>query len=71
MSPVIYIWGMILITVSDIYVRYQRMKKQNVLWQMGTDHAGIATQIVVSENVSVKVLIQKLVENALDQERVG
>ncbi|MAH61598.1 MAG: valine--tRNA ligase [Legionellales bacterium] len=36
-----------LITVSDIYIRYQRMKKQSVLWQMGTDHAGIATQLVV------------------------
>ncbi|MAJ81850.1 MAG: valine--tRNA ligase [Legionellales bacterium] len=58
-----------LITVSDIYVRYQRMKKQNVLWQMGTDHAGIATQIVVSRECERKGIDPKKIgrERFLDQ----
>ncbi len=38
-------------TLQDIIVRYQRMKGKNVLWQPGTDHAGIATQMVVERNL--------------------
>ncbi|HJP36469.1 MAG TPA: class I tRNA ligase family protein, partial [Gammaproteobacteria bacterium] len=34
-------------TVMDILTRYQRMRGRNTLWQPGTDHAGIATQMVV------------------------
>src|SRR5579883_3376284 len=34
-------------TLQDILVRYHRMRGYDVLWQPGTDHAGIATQIVV------------------------
>ena len=34
-------------TLQDILVRYHRMKGYDVLWQPGTDHAGIATQMVV------------------------
>ncbi len=34
-------------TVQDTLVRWQRMKGRDVLWQPGTDHAGIATQMVV------------------------
>ncbi len=34
-------------TLQDILVRYQRMRGKDVLWQPGTDHAGIATQMVV------------------------
>ncbi|RPG92495.1 MAG: valine--tRNA ligase, partial [Cellvibrionales bacterium TMED148] len=33
--------------IMDAIVRRQRMKGKNVLWQVGTDHAGIATQMVV------------------------
>ena len=39
-------------TLQDIVIRYQRMKGKNVLWQPGTDHAGIATQMVVERNLS-------------------
>ena len=39
-------------TLQDIIIRYQRMKGKNVLWQPGTDHAGIATQMVVERNLS-------------------
>ena len=34
-------------TVQDTLIRWQRMKGRDVLWQPGTDHAGIATQMVV------------------------
>lgn len=34
-------------TMQDILIRYKRMKDNNVLWLPGTDHAGIATQMVV------------------------
>ena len=34
-------------TLQDILIRYQRMNGKDVLWQPGTDHAGIATQMVV------------------------
>ena len=34
-------------TLQDIIIRLQRMRGQDVLWQPGTDHAGIATQMVV------------------------
>src|ERR1700677_2361894 len=34
-------------TVQDALVRYRRMSGRDTLWQPGTDHAGIATQMVV------------------------
>ncbi len=34
-------------SIMDALVRYHRMKGRNTLWQVGTDHAGIATQMVV------------------------
>ena len=39
-------------TLQDILIRYHRMLNQNVLWQPGTDHAGIATQMVVERNLA-------------------
>ena len=38
-------------TLQDIMIRYQRMKGLDVLWQPGTDHAGIATQMVVERQM--------------------
>ncbi len=38
-------------TLQDILIRYQRMKGLDVLWQPGTDHAGIATQILVERQL--------------------
>ena len=38
-------------TIQDILCRYWRMNNKNVLWQPGTDHAGIATQNVVEKNL--------------------
>ncbi|MGB7431392.1 MAG: valine--tRNA ligase [Ahrensia sp.] len=41
-------------TLQDILVRYQRMLGNNVLWQPGMDHAGIATQMVVERQLNAK-----------------
>jgi valyl-tRNA synthetase len=38
-------------TLQDILIRWRRMKGDDVLWQPGTDHAGIATQMVVVRNL--------------------
>jgi valyl-tRNA synthetase len=39
-------------TLQDILIRYQRMRGRDALWQPGTDHAGIATEIVVSNQLA-------------------
>ncbi|HEV2097739.1 MAG TPA: valine--tRNA ligase [Stellaceae bacterium] len=39
-------------TLQDVLVRYQRMRGRDVLWQPGTDHAGIATEIVVAGQIA-------------------
>ncbi|MCZ8163846.1 MAG: valine--tRNA ligase [Beijerinckiaceae bacterium] len=39
-------------TLQDILCRYWRMKGRDVLWQPGTDHAGIATQMVVERKLA-------------------
>lgn len=39
-------------TIMDTLTRYQRMKGKNTLWQVGTDHAGIATQMLVERKVA-------------------
>ncbi|QDI83353.1 valine--tRNA ligase [Methylorubrum populi] len=38
-------------TIQDILVRFERMRGRDVLWQPGTDHAGIATQMVVERRL--------------------
>ena len=35
------------VTIQDILCRFERLRGRDVLWQPGTDHAGIATQMVV------------------------
>jgi len=41
-------------TLQDVLCRYERMRGKDVLWQPGTDHAGIATQLVVSRQLAEK-----------------
>ena len=41
-------------TLQDVLVRYRRMQGRDVLWQPGTDHAGIATEIVVAGQIADK-----------------
>jgi len=50
-------------TIQDILVRFERMRGRDVLWQPGTDHAGIATQMVVER------LLQK--ENKTSRRDMG
>lgn len=52
-------------TLQDILVRYQRMKGNNVLWVVGTDHAGIATQNVVERQLAQ----QKISRHDLGREK--
>ena len=53
-------------TLQDILIRFNRMQGKDVLWQAGTDHAGIATQMVVErkldseKNLKKEVLFQTL-----------
>ncbi|HLM40832.1 MAG TPA: valine--tRNA ligase [Microvirga sp.] len=49
-------------TVQDILCRFERMRGRDVLWQPGTDHAGIATQMVVE---------RKLMERQIHRRELG
>ena len=51
-------------TVMDVAVRWHRMKGENTLWLPGTDHAGIATQMVVERQLAK----EKLTRAALGRE---
>ncbi len=56
-------------TIMDIIIRYQRMKGNNALWQVGTDHAGIATQMVVERQLERSgTSRQKLGREAFEKE---
>ena len=41
-------------TLQDALVRYHRMRGYRTLWQMGSDHAGIATEMVVTRNLAAE-----------------
>ncbi|MPT24243.1 MAG: valine--tRNA ligase, partial [Starkeya sp.] len=43
-------------TLQDILCRFERMRGKDVLWQVGTDHAGIATQMVVERQLAERQL---------------
>ena len=40
-------------TLMDILIRYYRMKQLSTLWKMGTDHAGIATQLLIEKTFGI------------------
>ena len=46
-------------TIQDILIRYHRMQGKEVLWQAGTDHAGIATQMVVEKKLQQNNIIRR------------
>lgn len=52
-------------TIMDSMIRYHRMKGDNTLWQCGTDHAGIATQMVVERKLAAE---EKLTRHDLGRE---
>ena len=41
-------------TLQDVLIRYHRMQGRDALWQPGTDHAGIATQMVVERQLAAE-----------------
>lgn len=41
-------------TLMDTLIRFNRMEGHNTLWQAGTDHAGIATQMVVERKIAAE-----------------
>ena len=41
-------------TLQDVLCRFERMRGRDVLWQPGTDHAGIATQMVVERKLAAE-----------------
>src|SRR5579863_7025378 len=41
-------------TLMDVLIRYHRMNGDNTLWQTGTDHAGISTQMVVEKRLHLE-----------------
>ena len=49
-------------TMQDILIRYKRMQGYNALWQPGTDHASIATEVKV---------IESLKEQGIDKAELG
>ncbi|MBM3342239.1 MAG: class I tRNA ligase family protein, partial [Betaproteobacteria bacterium] len=52
-------------TLMDALTRFHRMRGDNTLWQAGTDHAGIATQIVVERQIEA----QGVTRDALGREK--
>ena len=50
-------------TLQDVLCRFERMRGKDVLWQPGTDHAGIATQMVVERRLAA--------ENRTDRRSMG
>ncbi len=53
-------------TIMDIIIRYNKFLNKNTLWLMGTDHAGIATQILVENYIKKKY--KKINKNILNKE---
>ena len=43
-------------TLQDVMIRFNRMRGKDVLWQLGTDHAGIATQMMVERQLATQKL---------------
>src|SRR5499425_777836 len=52
-------------TLQDILIRFERMRGRDALWQPGTDHAGIATEIVVTTQLAER----QINKHALGRER--
>src|SRR6056300_1050832 len=46
-------------TLQDLLIRYHRMAGRDALWQPGTDHAGIATQMVVERQLAEKNIARR------------
>lgn len=65
-TGVLHMGHALMCTIEDILTRWKRMKGFNTLWLPGTDHAGIATQMVVERNLMKE---QKLSKHDLGREK--
>jgi valyl-tRNA synthetase len=57
-------------TLQDVLVRFERLRGKDVLWQPGTDHAGIATQMVVERQLAEKQIDRRDMSRDAFVERV-
>jgi valyl-tRNA synthetase len=57
-------------TLMDILIRYHRMQGDNTLWQVGTDHAGIATQMVVERKLAAEDISRQDIGRKAFEEKV-
>jgi len=57
-------------TLMDALIRYHRMRGFNTLWQPGTDHAGIATQIVVERQIEAEGALRRDIGREAFEKRV-
>jgi valyl-tRNA synthetase len=57
-------------TLQDVIIRFERMRGRDVLWQPGTDHAGIATQFVVERQLALEQTSRLKLGRAAFVERV-
>ena len=57
-------------TVQDVLIRWRRMQGRDALWQPGTDHAGIATQMVVERQLAAAGLTRQQIGRDAFTERV-
>ncbi|MBW7836944.1 MAG: valine--tRNA ligase [Sphingomonadales bacterium] len=57
-------------TIQDILIRFERLRGKDVLWQPGTDHAGIATQMVVERQLDAEGISRRDLGRAAFVERV-
>ncbi len=57
-------------TIMDALIRYQRMNGRAALWQPGTDHAGIATQMVVERRINEEGLTRQALGRSAFVERI-
>ena len=58
-------------TLQDVLVRYERMRGRDVLWQPGTDHAGIATQMVVERQLAEQGIVLERKGAGSNQKTIG
>jgi valyl-tRNA synthetase len=57
-------------TLMDVLIRHRRMRGENTLWQVGTDHAGIGTQVVIEQQLKAEGLTRHDLGRAKFVERV-
>ena len=53
-------------TLQDILIRFKRMQGYNALWQPGTDHASIATEVKVTDKLREEGTLQDVIPTLID-----